>query len=121
MWLSDLPRMMIQCLLITIIVELIVAIIIGIRDKKDMINIILVNIVTNPLVTSMPVYFEIQYGINARGIVLVILEVLALFFEGIIYFRYFQYRKINGFLVSFILNIASFSAGELINHIFYSN
>jgi len=41
---------MLLCLFSTIIIEVLVAILCGVRDKKDILNIILVNAFTNPLV-----------------------------------------------------------------------
>ena len=58
-----LVKNMIICLVATILIECIVAILLRIRNKKDIINIILANILTNPLVVSIPVYLNILYGI----------------------------------------------------------
>lgn len=117
MIINKLPIIMVKCLIDTILIELIVATIIGIRNKKDILNIILVNIVTNPLVASISVYFYYKYNLIYRNISLLILEIFAVLFEGIIYFKYFNYKKTNGFLVSIILNISSYYIGELINNI----
>ncbi len=117
MLIEDLPFVMLKCLLCTIIIELIVGIIIGIREKKDIINIVLVNIMTNPLVTSIPIYFYLKYGINARIAILVLLEVFAVLIEGVVYYKFFRFRKTNGFIVSLILNMSSYFIGEIINRI----
>lgn len=66
MIINDLPIIMLKCLIATIIIEIIVALIMGIRNKKDLLNIVLVNCLTNPLVTSIPVYFNINYGLLER-------------------------------------------------------
>ena len=115
MFIDDLPFIMIRCLIITIVIELIVGIIIGIRDKKDILNIILVNIMTNPVVVSVPVLFLLLYGTTARWIILFVLEMLTIIVEGFVYFKFFKYKKINGFLVSLILNFASYGIGEILN------
>lgn len=119
MFIEELPLVMVRCLIITILIEVIVGIIIGIRDKKDLLNIILVNIMTNPLVVSFPVYILLKYGQTARMIVLYTLEVLTVLAEGFVYFKFFKYKKINGFLVSLILNLSSYLIGEVINNIIY--
>ena len=59
MIINDLPIIMIKCLLITIIIEVLISILLGLR-KKDILNVILVNIVTNPLVVSIPVLINIE-------------------------------------------------------------
>ena len=112
---NDVPEILLRCLLLTIIIELSVALIIGIRDKKDLINVILVNILTNPIVTSIPVLINLHFGILARNIVLYTLEIITFLVEGIIYFKTLKYKKINPFLVSLILNLSSYLTGELIN------
>lgn len=120
MWLSDLPIIMIRCLFCTIVIETVMALIIGIREKKDLLNVILVNIVTNPLVVIFPVVFEIQFGYQERMISIIVLEVLAFLFEGFVYYKWLKYQKINGFLVSLILNMSSYWLGELINYFIYA-
>lgn len=117
MKLNDLPIIMIKCLLCTIIIEVIIGLIIGIRDKKDILNIVLVNILTNPIVVSIPIYVMIYKGINARYYTLLVLEILTVLIEGLIYSKVFKYKKINPYLVSLILNLGSYFIGELINKI----
>ena len=85
MRINDLPIIMVKCLICTIIIELLIALILKIKDKKDLINIVLVNIVTNPIVVSFPIYIMILYGIKARIITLIILEILTVIIEGFIY------------------------------------
>lgn len=116
MLINDLPYLMLKCLLCTIIIELIVGIILKIKNKKDYINIILVNIITNPLVSSIPVYFNIKFGILERNISLIILEILTILTEGFIYKKVFKFKKINPYLVSLILNMSSYLIGEIINY-----
>lgn len=117
MIINDLPYIMCKCLILTIIIETIVALIIGIRNKKDILNIILVNILTNPLVTSIPVYFNIKYGVLERDIALIILEVFTVIIEGIIYIKFLKFKKINSILISIYLNACSYFIGEIVNFI----
>lgn len=120
MYVYELPIVMIRCLIITVLIETIIAIIIGIRSKKDILNVVLVNIVTNPLVVSVPIYFNYKYGLIARNICLLAFEILTLVFEGIIYYKYLNYERINGFILSIILNGFSYLIGEIINYSIYS-
>lgn len=115
MSLNNLPLIMIRCLLLTIIIELIIALIIGVRDKKDVINVILVNVITNPIVVLLPIIIYIKFGYTFEKISLYILEVLTVLLEGLIYKKVLKYKKINPFLISLILNLASFLIGELLN------
>lgn len=114
MLINELPKLMLRSLICTIIIELLVSIILGIRNKKDILNVILVNIITNPLVAVIPVYFNFFYTLKMRNTVLIILEILTLIFEGYIYKRYLNYKKLNPFSISLILNCSSYFIGEVI-------
>lgn len=106
-------------LMITIVLELLGSLIVGVRNKKDLLNIILVNILTNPLLNSIVLFVNVLYGIFYRNIVLYILEILVVIVEGVIYKKYLSFKKINPFLLSLILNITSYGLGLLINKIIY--
>ena len=56
---------------------------------------ILVNIVTNPLVVSIPVVVLVKYNYKSSIIMLLILEILTVLFEGLIYLKTLSYKKIN--------------------------
>ena len=118
MLINDLPIVMIRSLLITIIVEITIAIILKYR-KKDLLNILLVNILTNPLLNSLTVYINFYYGLTIRNISLIIMEILVVIIEGMIYQKYLGKRNINGYMLSLILNISSYCCGLLINKIIY--
>ena len=118
MSISDLPRVMIICLLCTIVIECGIALILGYR-KKDLLNVLLVNLLTNPVVSSVPVYFNYHYGLKSRNIVLLILEIITLIVEGFIYVKVLKRKKINGFILSFILNLSSYLIGLLISPIVF--
>lgn len=114
MRLEELPFIMIKALMLTILIEISVSLILGYR-KKDLINILLVNVITNPLVTSIPVYFNIKFGILERNISLLVLELLTIIIEGFIYSKFIKKRNINPYLLSLILNLSSYLIGVLIN------
>ena len=117
MLINDLPLIMLRCLILTIIIEVIIGLILKIKNKKDILNIILANIITNPIVVSIPVYINIKFGLLERNICLIILEILTLFVEGFIYKKVLNYKKINPYLISLILNMSSYLIGEIINYI----
>jgi len=114
---SNLPYTMIKCLTCTIVIELCIALILKVKDKKDLLNIVLVNMLTNPLVVSIPVLILVKYGYTYSVISLIILEILTVLVEGFIYFKVLLYKKINPYVLSLILNIASFLIGVVINRI----
>ncbi len=103
----------------TIIIETIVAFIIGFRKKIDFINVILVNLLTNPIVVSVSLAINILCGLFYRHVAMIFLELGAFLVEGYIYTKYLKYNKLNGFVVSLILNIFSYCLGLLINFIIW--
>lgn len=117
MIINDLPRIMVKCLVLTILIELVIALLIGIVKRRDLVNIVLVNVVTNPLVVSLPILIMLMYGIRARYIVLIILEILTFLFEGFIYSKVLDYKKLNPYVISLMLNLGSYLIGEVINRL----
>ncbi len=115
----NIPIIMIRCLICTILIECGVALIIGIRNKKDFLNILLVNCITNPIVVIVPLYLNLKYGLLERKIALIVLELLTLFVEGLIYKKVLNYKKVNPYLISLILNFSSYFIGEIINKLIY--
>ncbi len=117
MIINDIPIIMIRCLLCTIIIEVLVALVLKVKNKKDVINIILVNILTNPIVVIIPIFVAFNYGIQYQKITLYILEVVTVIVEGFIYLKVLNYKRINPFLLSLVLNLSSYLIGLLINNI----
>ena len=115
----NIPIIMIRCLFITVLIESFIGFCIGIRNKKDFINIILVNCITNPIVVTVPLFFNVEYGIVERRISLYILEMITLFVEGYIYKKTLKFKKVNPFIISIIMNASSYLIGEIINKIIY--
>ena len=118
MTIDELPVVMIRCLLSTIIIELLLALILGVRDKKDILNIILVNTMTNPLLVSLITYITYNRIFN-RTISIVIMEILVVIIEGLTYKKILKFNKKNPYIISLILNASSFLIGEIINYLIY--
>ena len=118
MLISDLPKVMLISLTLTLLFEVGVAFILKYRGK-DILNVILVNILTNPLLNSVIVTINYYCGLKTRNICLFVLEIVVVIVEGYIYQKYLRRRKINGFLLSFVLNLVSYGLGILANNIIY--
>lgn len=106
-------KSLIISLILTIAIELFISVFIGIRKRNDIITIITVNALTNPIVVF------IANILNTLGIVLywtivIIMESIVIFIEGKIYVKILDFKKISGFKLSFINNIISFSIGLII-------
>lgn len=111
---SNLPYVMIKCLLLTIIIEVVIALVLEVKTKKDILTVVLVNILTNPVVVSVPVFIYIKLGYNAEIVSLILLEIITVFVEGYIYYKRLVYKKINVFILSLILNFMSYNIGQII-------
>lgn len=115
MILNQLPLWMAICLGVTIIIEATSAYIIGYRDKKSIVNIILANVITNPLVVVSVYLIGLFYGSRVREIYEYSLEAAVVFAEGLLYLKTLKKGRINPFLLSVILNALSYGAGLIIN------
>lgn len=115
---NELPLIMLICLISTIVIELIMSLLLGMRNKKDILNVILVNIMTNPLVVSILMYITYNRLFNTT-ISIIILEMLVILTEGFAYKKVLTFDKINPYVLSLILNISSYFIGGLLNNIIY--
>lgn len=118
MSINELPLIMLICLSSTIVIELIMSLLLGIRSKKDILNVILVNIMTNPLIVSIIMYITYNRIFNTT-ISIIILEILVVLIEGFTYKKVLTFDKINPYVLSLILNISSYFIGGLLNNIIY--
>lgn len=115
---NELPLIMLICLSSTIVIELIMSLLLGMRNKKNILNVILVNIMTNPLVVSILMYITYNRLFNTT-ISIIILEILVILTEGFTYKKVLTFDKINPYVLSLILNISSYFIGGLLNNIIY--
>ena len=111
-------KVLIYCLAVTLVVEILFALILGLR-KKDLLNVLLVNILTNPLMNCIHPLILFEYGKTAQLICFIILEIVVVLVEGFIYKKYLNYSKINSYILSLILNIASCGLGLLLNYFIF--
>lgn len=118
MYIDDILLIMLICLSSTIMIELIMSLLLGIRNKKDILNVILVNIMTNPLIVSILMYITYNRLFNTT-ISIIILEILVVLTEGFTYKKVLTFDKINPYVLSLILNISSYFIGGLLNNIIY--
>lgn len=115
---DSLPTIMIVSFAMTIIIENIFALFFGVRSIKDFLNIILVNIVTNPIVVSTSTLINIKYGYETKYYALIPIELAVVVIEGFIYKKTLRYKG-NPFKLSFILNVLSFFIGYFANQFIY--
>jgi hypothetical protein len=103
----------------TIVLEVLGAALLGVRQRSDFMIIILVNIITNPAVvylTNLAV-FLVGQGTPAHYAALLILELSAVITEALLYRKYLSYSRIDPWLLSAVLNAFSFAMGRMIIYI----
>jgi len=113
--LKSLPLMMAECLILTILIEGALAVIIGVRGRRNLVTVTLVNIITNPGLVPLTFLVGYFYGLHTRMIVEISGEIAVFIIEGLIYRKYPVHKKLNPFLVSLILNGVSYASGYIIN------
>lgn len=117
--LNNLPFYLVNALLMTVIIETAIALLIGIRKPSDILNVILANVFTNPIVVFSVFIIGYIYGNKVRVAATVFLELFAFLAEAVIYRKTLSTKRINPFLVSLILNAISFFVGEILNGLIY--
>ena len=99
-------------LVLTIVIEVVCSILIGIRKKKDVLLVVLVNMVTNPAVV-FTYYFLSLITLWNLWCIKVVLEILAVVCEALYYKRYgIDMKHPIGYAI--LLNGISFGIGCLI-------
>ena len=117
MGIAELPKVMAWCLTLTLLLEVFAAAALGLR-KKDLLFVVLVNVITNPVLVSATTLICLFYGMRAYYASLVLLEIAAFLTEAFLY-RFALKPKINPFLLSLILNVFSAMIGNVINGILF--
>ena len=100
---------------LTLIIETIVALLLKVRNKNDLLNVLIVNYITNPIINISMII--IMYFIKSNIIInsfIFIFELLVVYYEYVFYKKRFIYNRINLLLFSFILNLISFLSGYVI-------
>ena len=108
-------RVMLYSLMMTEILELIFALIYGIRNKKDLCLVLLVNILTNPVVVLS--YELMDYYTLFNPIVMTVqLELAAILIEGSYFKRYGENIR-KPMVFAFCINLFSYGIGWMIAHL----
>ena len=105
--------MFVKPLLLTIIFEMTAAYLLGIRNRKDILLVILLNILTNPVLVLISSFLMYHEGVKTgRLLTYAVLEPLVILTEYYFYHRYLTAGK-NAFLLSLVLNLVSILGGLL--------
>jgi hypothetical protein len=112
---ASLALSMTLSLALTLALEAGFFLLIGKRDKKDLLLLLLVNVLTNPVVV-LSFWLAVLYTGWNPSIILIPLELFAVGAEGWYYQKYGrEFRR--PYLFSFAANLFSFGMGELIQRL----
>lgn len=101
-------------LILTLIIELVVAVILGVRGKEELLLVILVNVLTNPAVVFLNLCGECFTWWNT--LCQLPLEAIAIVAEAVIYTRFSKkpgWKITHPVLLSIIANVISYGVGCL--------
>lgn len=100
-------------LCIVFITELLAGFSLGIRTLREIITVILINVITNPSVVITSLFLTFAFY-EWRNLGLIFLEIAVVFSEGYMFRCFNIFCGKNPYLCSLILNVISFIVGELI-------
>ena len=108
-------RELVVSLLLTLLAEIAVLLLLGVRRKDDLLTVCYVNILTNP-----PVVY-ISQGVwmlapHFFWLSVAVLEVLAVLTEGFIYKKCLHFDKVNPWSLAVVANVVSFELGFVISY-----
>lgn len=106
-------------LCLTIIIELTISFIIGIRNKEDIKVIVWTNILTNPVVVYLANCLKLLNNNLIYNSLVIIMEIIVVIVEFIIYKKYLVFKDKTPMFISSINNIISFSLGIIISKIIF--
>ncbi len=108
---------MLISLVLTVFIEIILALIIGKKDKQILYAIVCMNFLTNPILVYTVNLLNVYIGQKIATICLLIFEVIVVFVEG-----YFLKKECSNlkktYKFALYLNACSFAIGVLINYFY---
>ena len=112
----DLIGVLLLYVLLTLIIEVPVAYLLGFRKKDELLIVALASVVTNPVLNLFIIMYQSFFGVvTIYGVIA--LEILVVLVEFLILFYVFgkEYTKKKLLLLALIMNAASFAFGLLLN------
>jgi len=100
-------------LLLTLIIEILAALVLGYRSKFVLLSIVLVNLITNPLLNYVLWLNSFYHLFEINIISLIVLESVIVLVEGILLTFAIRLKFKSLLFLSFIMNLVSFTIGIL--------
>lgn len=109
------PLRLLVALLLTIAIEVTVAILFGYRKKSEIWTVILINLITNPLLNYLLVINIYFWGVPLNAVVMVASEIVVVLVEWVLLRFALQQDSKKLFALSLAMNFCSFIVGFLIS------
>ena len=106
-------------LVLTLMIELPVSFILGMREKEDFEVVFWVNVLTNPVVVFGANCMILLNNPMAYNIYVAIVEITVVIVEGMVFKRLLTYQKKSPFLISLLNNGISYGLGVVIGLLLY--
>lgn len=101
-------------LILTLLIELFVAYVLGFKTKKEIISVIFANLITHPLLCYFLWMNSFIFIIPINYFSIIILEISVILLESILLFFALKQKYLNMLKLSFSINTVSFLVGLLI-------
>ena len=111
--LTDVLTAMLTALVCTLVLETGTAAALGVRSGQDLLTVVLANLLTNPVVSVLPTFCAVRFGMATKAPVTAAAEAGAVLAEWLVYRMFLSFRRVPPFLLSLILNAVSFLTGVL--------
>ena len=109
----SLIRSLLLSLFITELFELPIAFLLGIRDKKNLALVFLINLITNPLLVMILNGILLFTGMYPAWYLIAFLEIAVVVLEYLMFDYYLKPCKVPMPVFSFLINLSSYSGGVL--------
>ncbi len=106
---------MLKCLVLTVLIETVLARIVSVKSKTDLVIVAMASVLTNPAVVLITFFAGFFYGTQGYYTATVICEISAVVIEGFVYYKALNWKRINPFLLSLLLNGVSYGIGLIIS------
>jgi hypothetical protein len=103
-----------EALLLTIVIEGIIAWLFGLRSKRELLTVLLINVITNPLLNYLITVNGYFHLISQTTVLVLCLEVVVVFAEWRLLVWVLAQSSRKMLLLSFVMNACSYLAGLLI-------
>lgn len=111
-------KSLVLSLALTLLIELSLSLLLGVRKRQDIVIIICANTFTNPMVVFVSGCVFLQYHTSlAYGVTVAVMELFALLAEYFIYKKCLCFDKIPPFWLSLLNNATSFGLGLVITNV----